>query len=427
MRKRILLVFMTAAIALTGGCGRSIYSNYHEIEQLKLIQTIGIDSSQEGVTLSVSSGSNFADSESVRISQTGASITSAMDMIQNYSAYEDLFYSHVKYVIFGQNAALDGILGYLDFFDRGVQIHQNVSLFISKDSNAKTLVTQIDNNGSDVTEDLASFERDAQQSGDIYTFTCQEVIYRLASYGAALICAIEPADTAGSIYSAGDRSGGGGTGSGMPGGGGSDGGGSDGGGGQSQKSSGITAISCGYGIIKDGKLCGYIPEEYMRGVSLLINKIRASYIPLVQDDGTTVTISLLKSDTGIKPVWSKQGELERFSIACDISAAISELSRPLRVEDPAVIDELELGFESLFYDWIYNVLIQSQSLNADFLGLGKISERDAPYKYENIRGEWPDIFQEIEFDIEVDVTLDGSYYLGDSVNSFGLGRDGEYE
>ena len=56
---RIAAVLVLAAL-LTGCSGGSIYSNYRELEQLMVIQTLGFDRTPDGVRLSASSGSDSA-------------------------------------------------------------------------------------------------------------------------------------------------------------------------------------------------------------------------------------------------------------------------------------------------------------------------------------------------------------------------------
>ena len=56
---RIIAVVCLAAL-LSGCSGGSVYSNYREIEQLMVIQTMGFDYAKSGVRLSASSGSDSA-------------------------------------------------------------------------------------------------------------------------------------------------------------------------------------------------------------------------------------------------------------------------------------------------------------------------------------------------------------------------------
>ena len=101
---RIAAVLVLAAL-LTGCSGGSIYSNYRELEQLMVIQTLGFDRTSDGVRLSASSGSDSAGGggggESgaeqsgsagvARLAAEAPSFTLAEEKMQDYSAREDLF------------------------------------------------------------------------------------------------------------------------------------------------------------------------------------------------------------------------------------------------------------------------------------------------------------------------------------------------
>lgn len=104
---RIAAVLVLAAL-LTGCSGGSIYSNYRELEQLMVIQTLGFDRTSGGVRLSASSGSDSAGGgggggggESgaeqsgsagvARLAAEAPSFTLAEEKMQDYSAREDLF------------------------------------------------------------------------------------------------------------------------------------------------------------------------------------------------------------------------------------------------------------------------------------------------------------------------------------------------
>lgn len=104
---RIAAVLVLAAL-LAGCSGGSIYSNYRELEQLMVIQTLGFDRTPGGVRLSASSGSDSAGggggSESgaeqsgsasvARLAAEAPSFSLAEEKMQDYSAREDLFCAH---------------------------------------------------------------------------------------------------------------------------------------------------------------------------------------------------------------------------------------------------------------------------------------------------------------------------------------------
>ena len=61
--KLLRALFLTLALGLLGGCGgRWIYSDYREIDQLELVQAIGLDADRGLVTATASTAAATWDS-----------------------------------------------------------------------------------------------------------------------------------------------------------------------------------------------------------------------------------------------------------------------------------------------------------------------------------------------------------------------------
>ena len=60
-RKHLLLLLILPVLLCSSGCSSSssIWANYRQIEQLKLVQTLGIDAESNGVRLSFSTGKSW--------------------------------------------------------------------------------------------------------------------------------------------------------------------------------------------------------------------------------------------------------------------------------------------------------------------------------------------------------------------------------
>ena len=102
--KRLLIIYIIIFALPLSGC-KSIYNNYKEIEQLLVIQTMGLDTQGGGVLLSLASAAGSNGSSPRRLQSGGESITTAMERIYNYSYEEQLFLSHVGQLIIGEDAA----------------------------------------------------------------------------------------------------------------------------------------------------------------------------------------------------------------------------------------------------------------------------------------------------------------------------------
>ena len=114
MKKILFFLIIAGLLFSLSGCN-GIYSNFREVEQLLVIQTMGLDYYQEGVSLSLASGTNSQSSSPILLHGTGISVTSAIDQILNYSQAEELFMAHIGHVVLGEEAAKNGIDKYLSY------------------------------------------------------------------------------------------------------------------------------------------------------------------------------------------------------------------------------------------------------------------------------------------------------------------------
>ena len=111
MRRRRALALLLAAGMLCSGCSTgAISSNYRAVEDLELIQTIGVDRAPEGVCLSAATGKACEGKAPKRMTQSGVSMLAALDQLQDRAPSAELFYAQTSYLLLGEEAAAAGEL-----------------------------------------------------------------------------------------------------------------------------------------------------------------------------------------------------------------------------------------------------------------------------------------------------------------------------
>ena len=131
MKKRRFLPYIVSLFLLTGcGSSGSIYSNFRDVADLLPVQTLGYDRVDGKVRLSVSSGRGTDELPTVILQGSGSSITEALEMVQDYSDWEDLFFAHIRYVVVGEQAAREGLDELMDWFERIPQTRLDVPIFL---------------------------------------------------------------------------------------------------------------------------------------------------------------------------------------------------------------------------------------------------------------------------------------------------------
>jgi len=141
MKRRLFIAIALSLLPLCAGCGAdsgTIYANYRELENIEIVQTLGLDRAVGGgYTVTVSAGAGGQDEKPLIISGKGGSIPAAMEQVQRSCDKEELFYAHTRYVLVGERAAAQGIGTLLDYIARSTQIRLDVQLFIVRGGTAE--------------------------------------------------------------------------------------------------------------------------------------------------------------------------------------------------------------------------------------------------------------------------------------------------
>ena len=106
--RRLLVLLICAAELLLFAEGGGLRKNSREVDQLLVVQTMGLDDFPGGVTLTLA-GSADEDKGVPRLTADGVSITAAMDRIRGYSYEEELFNPHIGRLLLGEKAAEKGL------------------------------------------------------------------------------------------------------------------------------------------------------------------------------------------------------------------------------------------------------------------------------------------------------------------------------
>ena len=236
MRCRRALALLLAAGMLCSGCSTgAISSNYRPVEDLELIQTIGVDRAPEGVCLSAATGKAGEGEAPKRMTQSGVSMLAALDQLQDRTPSAELFYAQTSYLLLGEEAAAAGGLApLLDFIARDPDMRLSAPLFIVRGGTAQQAVMETGDDKTDVTEALVALEKDIALDGTSHACSCTDIARALAGSGCAVVgavtCVRTPEDEGGKLALA----------------------------------------PAGYAIFRDGDYVGSIEPETARGASMLL-------------------------------------------------------------------------------------------------------------------------------------------------------------
>ncbi len=374
----ITIIIIVVSCSLTG-CAGSIYSQYREIEQMRVIQAMGIDSDENGVKLSLASaGGKNSQTVPAILSGSGNSISTALQRIRNYSCEESLFCAHVGHILIGDEAARRGIESILSYICHSSEIRVDLPVYVLTNSSANKAMDGAGNDKKGITEILQAVQSALSERGESHIFTAAELIRAMERNGSALVCALEFAPA-------------------------------------SESDTENTAAIYGYGIFKDYSLIQLIDKENSIGVGFLLNKVGICDVIVKDLNGDNVTLEIDKGSSKITPIWSEDGELIAIDVQADVNAAVLEISgKSSNLDDPRYEDQLIAQLEAEVSKRISSVLQLSKKLGADFLDLSGRVEYAAPGKYKKAVTDFAYLLPNLEMRISVRGKLSHTYDIKDA-------------
>ena len=326
MKTKIAAAFL--ALALLSGCAGPLHPR--ELQELQPVQTLGFDAAPEDVIVSASDPGDGEGGAPVRLTAAGPGAAAAVEALGAAAAREELFYAHVRFVVLGESAAKRGIGEILDWFERSTQTRLGLPLFVVKGTDARTLVTAPGETDREISALLAALERQSALRGDVYCFTLLDTARSLSRTGAALCCAVAPAED---LPSAGEEA--------------------------------PVLKTAGYAVLKDGALRGWLGEGASRGATLLLNRAGEMSYEL-----RGVTVTLRRAKAALRPGTDRDGR-PRLAVELTARAGVTGMAEP-RDLTPALRRELEDALSEALLADAAAALAASREMEADFLDLAAL-------------------------------------------------------
>jgi spore germination protein KC len=370
--KRLAVLLISALLIMLGGCKSGmLYADMREIDQLELIQTVGLDASDSGVRATAASGMRVGGGSPTVLENTSPTTARAMRLMQNYSSKKYVFYGHVRYLLIGEEAAREGLGKYLDYVERSVELRLSTGLLIVKGGTANELIRLTSTESESTAELLASLEKDVRLMSESRVGSCGEAAESLAESGTALVAAVSP----------------------------------------EQGENGWRIASAGYTVFKDGRLAAYIDTDTARAVNLLTGEVEGDVTELPDGRGGCAALRVTSGKSSLGAEFSG-GELIRITIDARVTANIEELGESCDPYSPAEIAALEAKLAALEKARIDRALSLMSELGCDYLGIGAKLRRAHPLKTDRLGGRLAESIAGAETEVRVEAKIERTYDLG---------------
>lgn len=402
MKRFLSLLITMCALPALSGCS-SIYSNYREIQQLMVVQTMGIDREKGGVQVSMAAAAEASGGGPRRMSAQGSTITAAIDRAHKLSYEEEIFFSHVNHLLVGEAAAEEGLDAFLDYVSQSPTMRIDIPLYIVRGSTANQAVMEVGDSSKGISEVMQTVHESFASPSNSRVFTVADTINSLLRYGSALVCAVECVPSSESVSPGKSAS-------------------AQGGGEQNaqqgeeqnpqqeegqnaqDKTQGETplmAVPAGYAVIRDGKLCKFIEPEEAAAVGLLTGSLPITDITVTDRNGKDASLELNQGSAEITPVWGGKGQLKGLNIQAQVSASVLETDNWQQGSSNEYINHLTAQLESAVSQRLSSLLRTSMKLKADFLGLAGRVERKSPENYRLMSQRFSELLPGLELQITV--------------------------
>ncbi len=327
MKKRAALLLYIVALALLAGCRSGLLSSRRDTERLRPIQAVGLDRQGDRILLSVSSGVGPDKAPALVMQADAESIEAAVDRVQDYSPEDELFYAHVRYILLGESLADGGVTPVLDWVARSPAMHMGTLLFIVKDS-AAAVVTGAAGEGTDVTERLASLEREEIVRG-LHLYNLREVSAALLDRGCALCFALEGASPEGIVFTETDAD-------------------------------STAVLPAGYAVLTPDRLAGILTGEETLGTEILLWGVNGAKVNVAGN-----ALELLSGNADVEALRDENGAPTGLRVRCELHAGLLEQSAGGE-EDPAL---LKTALAEAAEGWLLAAISRSRAWELDFLDL----------------------------------------------------------
>ena len=376
MRKLLALLLCAGELLLFAG-PNGLRRNYREVEQLQVIQTMGLDAQTGGVTLSLAAAGEDGGGVS-RMEADGISITAAMDRIRSYSYEEELFCPHIGRLLLGEKLAEQGVESTLAYISRSPELRLDMPLFVVKGGTAEDTVMGVGDGDRGICDVMRIVEQDVKRRGESGLTTAAQILRDTARCGSALICALETGEASEKTDAPGEESG--------------------------DAPAGRSVAPMGYAILREGRLCRYLTKEQGIAVGFLKNRVGRSTVELRDSYGKPAVLEINGGGSRIRPVW-EDGTLRGLQIECDARASLLELGGRGALRGTEDTNYLTARLESRLAEYLSEALKASKELKADYLGLAEKVERAAPTAWRSLEQDFVDLLPELELEITVRAEL----------------------
>jgi len=395
IRNIILIIMVLLLITSSTGCKSRFLPTRREIDDLQLVQVLGVDKSEENpeeimITLASkrltdgssqnsdktteghgSSGTKKALIETAR----GKTIFEAIRNVQTHSD-KTIFWGHTGYFLIGEEAAKENINKFIDFITRDHEFRIDAKIFIVKGSTAKELMEEINKTEYFIYDKLTSLGKSLEFLSISEEMKVSDLMrFFDIHHSSARVPCIELVTR------------------------------------ENEKNAKIHDIDFyGYSIFKDLKLVGFIGRDISRGVNFITNNITSSIIVVKDPLGQNISLEIIQSNTNVIPHFIGD-TLKEITIKVKVLSNLGEVQSQIEAINENLIHYMEQQQSEIIKKEIEDVIQLVLELKSDCLEICDKIRVSRPIKWHKIENQWMEIISTVKINVQVESKIERTYEL----------------
>ena len=382
-------IFIIILILL--GWGGHLIPSRVEITDFGIIQVLGIDSGiNNGVNLSmVAENEKGSEDDKPKIgnenivTSSGKSYNDCISGLENYN--DKIFIGgHIESIIIGEEICKENLVRAVDFISKASEIRLNSNVFISKGTNAGDFMREGSSDEFSMAARISNINLVDQTLTEEKNTEVTDVINILLSEDkCGVVQAIELVENgkpSGREFIL-----------------------------SNSKGEGKKFMQyAGYALIKDAKLVDYLNIDASSGYDFIKNNHPKQNV-YIEKDGEILGINFGGSKTKVS--FNFDGEkLKEIVIKTKTKNEIMQSSNGKNIfkENLGATEKL---VENEVKHRIESAINVAKNYQVDYIGFKKMLEMKHPYKWNKIKDNWENIFNEVPIRIEVESKINRSYNL----------------
>ena len=113
--RKLLIWLLPMALLLSGCAGKQHFGNHREIDQLVLVQTMGVDRTEDLFTVTISTA---AEEGQVLLKTPAVTLSRALKEMQDYTEKKYIFYGHTRHLLLGPSVLAHDLARCLEFVEQ---------------------------------------------------------------------------------------------------------------------------------------------------------------------------------------------------------------------------------------------------------------------------------------------------------------------